>query len=77
MLVGGTIQTIFGDFKQFVYERYLSPPALLMSIGFLLLIVAIFGAYGAIRESVLLINLVSWKTSTYFHLEQSFRKSNH
>lgn len=56
--MGGTIQAIFGDFRQFVYDRYLSPPNLLISIGILLLIVAIFGAYGAIRESVMLINLV-------------------
>lgn len=58
-MVGSTIQAIFGDFRQFVDDHFLSPPALLIAIGFILLFVATLGAYGAIKESVMLINLVS------------------
>lgn len=59
VMVGSTIQAIFGDFRQFVDDHFLSPPALLIAIGFILLFVATLGAYGAARESVMLINLVS------------------
>ncbi|XP_037960593.1 23 kDa integral membrane protein [Teleopsis dalmanni] len=57
VMVGSTIQAIFGDFRQFIDEYFLSPPALIIAIGFILLAVAILGAYGAIKESVLIINL--------------------
>lgn len=58
-MVGSTIQAIFGDFRQFVDDHFLSPPALLIAIGFILIFVATLGAYGAIKESVMLINMVS------------------
>ncbi|CAD7085757.1 unnamed protein product [Hermetia illucens] len=57
ILVGTTIQTIFGDFKTFIYENFLSPPALLVAVGCILMIVATFGCFGALRESTMLINV--------------------
>lgn len=59
IMVGTTIQTIFGDFSLFIDGHFSSPPALLIAIGFILIAVATLGAYGAIKESVMLINLVS------------------
>ncbi|XP_030240728.1 23 kDa integral membrane protein isoform X1 [Drosophila navojoa] len=57
IMVGTTIQTIFGDFDLFIDGHFSSPPALLIAIGFILIAVATLGAYGAVKESVLVINL--------------------
>jgi CD63 antigen len=59
--VGTTIQTIFGDFSHFLDDNFLSPPTLMVVAGVILLIVALFGCIGALRESTLLINVVSNK----------------
>jgi CD63 antigen len=59
--VGTTIQTIFGDFSHFLDDNFLSPPTLMVVAGVILLIVALFGCIGALRESTLLINVVSYK----------------
>lgn len=58
-MVGSTIQAIFGDFSLFIDGHFSSPPALLIAIGFILIAVATLGAYGAVKESVMVINLVS------------------
>lgn len=58
IMVGTTIQTIFGDFSLFIDGHFSSPPALLIAIGFILIAVAALGAYGAVKESVMVINLV-------------------
>ncbi|XP_073823204.1 tetraspanin 29Fb [Musca autumnalis] len=71
VMVGSTIQAIFGDFRQFVDDHFLSPPALLIAIGFILLFVATLGAYGAIKESVMLINLYGVCLFMVFILEVS------
>uniref|UniRef100_A0A1B0B299 Tetraspanin n=1 Tax=Glossina palpalis gambiensis TaxID=67801 RepID=A0A1B0B299_9MUSC len=71
VMVGSTIQAIFGDFRQFVDDHFLSPPALLIAIGFILLFVATLGAYGAARESVMLINLYGLCLFIVFILEVS------
>uniref|UniRef100_A0A1A9W2K0 Tetraspanin n=1 Tax=Glossina brevipalpis TaxID=37001 RepID=A0A1A9W2K0_9MUSC len=71
VMVGSTIQAIFGDFRQFVDDHFLSPPALLIAIGFILLFVATLGAYGAVRESVMLINLYGVCLFIVFILEVS------
>lgn len=71
VMVGSTIQAIFGDFRQFVDDHFLSPPALLIAIGFILLFVATLGAYGAIKESVMLINLYGVCLFLVFILEVS------
>lgn len=59
IMVGTTIQAIFGDFSLFIDTHFSSPPALLIAIGFILIAVATLGTYGAVKESVMLINLVS------------------
>ena len=64
-MVGVTIQTIFGDFSQFIDDHFLSPPTLLIAIGFIMLFVAALGAIGAIKESVMLINLVRDRTMNF------------
>lgn len=69
ILVGETIQTIFGDFRQFIDDHFLSPPTLLIATGFLMLGVAILGAWGAIKESVLIINIYGLCLFLVFILE--------
>ncbi|XP_017479135.1 PREDICTED: tetraspanin-7 [Rhagoletis zephyria] len=69
IMVGTTIQTIFGDFSQFIDDHFSSPPALLIAIGFILLFVATLGAYGAVKESVMLINLYGFSLFLVFILE--------
>ncbi|XP_060667039.1 tetraspanin-6 [Drosophila nasuta] len=69
IMVGTTIQTIFGDFSLFIDGHFSSPPALLIAIGFILIAVATLGAYGAIKESVMLINLYGVALFLVFILE--------
>ncbi|XP_055902794.1 tetraspanin-9 [Eupeodes corollae] len=69
ILVGETIQTIFGDFRQFLYDYFLSPPTLLIATGFLMFVVATLGAWGAIKESVLIINFYGVSLFIVFILE--------
>ncbi|XP_054744015.1 CD63 antigen [Anastrepha obliqua] len=69
VMVGTTIQAIFGDFNQFLDAHFSSPPALLIAIGFILLLVAALGAYGAVKESVMLINLYGFCLFLVFILE--------
>lgn len=57
--IGMTIQTIYSDFEIFIDNHFMSPPALMVAIGILLLFVSSFGCIGAIRESTMLINVVS------------------
>jgi CD63 antigen len=71
IMVGTTIQAIFGSFEQFLYENFFSPPALLIAIGFILFGVALLGACGALKESVLLINLYGVSLFLVFILEIS------
>ncbi|XP_014100636.2 CD63 antigen [Bactrocera oleae] len=69
IMVGSTIQAIFGNFSQFIDGHFFSPPALLIAIGFILLFVATLGAYGAVKESVMLINLYGVSLFLVFILE--------
>ncbi|KAM8714698.1 hypothetical protein ACLKA7_001108 [Drosophila subpalustris] len=71
VMVGTTIQTIFGDFSLFIDGHFSSPPALLIAIGFILVAVATLGAYGAVKESVMLINLYGVCLFLVFILEVS------
>ncbi|XP_068158456.1 CD63 antigen [Drosophila tropicalis] len=71
IMVGTTIQTIFGDFSLFIDGHFSSPPALVIAIGFILIAVAVLGAYGAIKESVMLINLYGVCLFIVFILEVS------
>lgn len=69
--VGTTIQTIFGDFEHFLDSHFLSPPALLVAIGVIMLIVATFGCFGALKESTMLINVYGCLLAIIFILEIS------
>lgn len=69
ILVGETIQTIFGDFRQFLDDYFLSPPTLLIATGFIMFMVAMLGAWGAIKESVLIINIYGVALFLVFILE--------
>ncbi|XP_017057373.1 tetraspanin-6 [Drosophila ficusphila] len=71
IMVGTTIQAIFGDFSVFIDGHFSSPPALLIAIGFILIAVAMLGAYGAVKESVMLINLYGVCLFLVFILEVS------
>eukprot|EP00099_Drosophila_melanogaster_P002470 NP_001137809.1 tetraspanin 29Fb, isoform C [Drosophila melanogaster] len=71
IMVGTTIQTIFGDFSLFIDGHFSSPPALLIAIGFILIAVAALGAYGAVKESVMVINLYGVCLFLVFILEVS------
>ncbi|KAH8283570.1 hypothetical protein KR018_006578 [Drosophila ironensis] len=71
IMVGTTIQAIFGDFSLFIDGHFSSPPALLIAIGFILIAVATLGAYGAVKESVLVINLYGVCLFLVFILEVS------
>lgn len=57
--IGMTIQTIYSDFEIFIDDHFMSPPTLMVAIGILLLFVSSFGCVGAIKESTMLINVVS------------------
>lgn len=57
--VGRTVQSIFGEFSEFLEEDFKSVATLLIVCGAVMLIVAAFGVLGAIRESTLLTNIVS------------------
>ncbi|EDV99476.1 tetraspanin-7 [Drosophila grimshawi] len=71
IMVGTTIQAIFGDFSLFIDGHFSSPPALLIAIGFILIAVATLGAYGAVKESVMLINVYGVCLFLVFLLEVS------
>ncbi|XP_030561336.1 23 kDa integral membrane protein [Drosophila novamexicana] len=71
IMVGSTIQAIFGDFSLFIDGHFSSPPALLIAIGFILIAVATLGAYGAVKESVMVINLYGVCLFLVFILEVS------
>lgn len=75
-MVGTTIQAIFGDFSLFIDGHFSSPPALLIAIGFILIAVASLGAYGAVKESVMVINLVSGIGLTNFVYKSSKTYTN-
>lgn len=69
--VGTTIQTIYGDFSQFLDNHFMSIPSLLVAVGFVMLIVATFGVIGAFKESTMLTNLYACLLSLVFVLEIS------
>jgi len=67
--VGTAIQSIYGDFSQFLDSHFLSIPSLLVAVGFIMLVVAIFGVIGAFRESTMLTNIYACLLSLVFVLE--------
>lgn len=59
MIVGGTIRTIYNDFSHFLEDHFISVPTFMVVIGFFMLFVALFGVFGAFKESTMLTNIVS------------------
>jgi len=69
--VGTTIETIYGDFSQFLDNHFLSIPTLLVAVGVIMLLVAIFGVVGAFKESTMLTNIYATLLLLVFILEIS------
>jgi len=69
--VGTTIQSIYGDFRQFLDSHFMSIPSLLVAVGFVMLVVATFGVVGAFKESTMLTNIYACLLSLVFVLEIS------
>jgi len=67
--VGTTIQSIYGDFSEFLDNHFLSIPSLLVAVGFVMLVVATFGVIGAFKESTMLTNIYACLLSLVFVLE--------
>lgn len=59
MAVGSTISTIFDDFSIFMDDHFFTPASLMVVISICLMIVAITGCAGAVKESTMLVNIVS------------------
>jgi hypothetical protein len=57
--LGTTIQAIYGHFDSFLDDRFFSPATLLIAIGCIVFVVALFGCCGAARESTCMIMIVS------------------
>lgn len=59
MVVGTKITEIFNDFGIFVDDHFFTPANLMVVIAVCLVIVAFTGCMGAIKESTMLVNIVS------------------
>lgn len=57
IVVGITINALYDEFSHFLYEHFSAPPSMLVSIGILILLVAMFGCIGAVKESTAWINM--------------------
>uniref|UniRef100_A0A6P7G040 Tetraspanin n=1 Tax=Diabrotica virgifera virgifera TaxID=50390 RepID=A0A6P7G040_DIAVI len=55
--IGYTIKAIYTDFDAFLSSHSYKASDLAIAVGFIILVVALFGCAGAIKESVLLVNL--------------------
>lgn len=58
--IGTVIKAMYEDFEYFLESSYYSPSNLLIFCGFVIFFIAFFGCWGAMRESTLLVNIVSW-----------------
>lgn len=66
MAVGSTISTIFDDFSIFMDDHFFTPATLMVVIAVCLMCVAITGCVGAIKESTMLVNVVSTSNEELF-----------
>lgn len=57
--VGTTLFTLYNDFETFYDMAYFSPALYLIGIGFILLIVSLFGFMGALKESTCMMTTFS------------------
>lgn len=69
--VGSTITAIYGDFELFMETHYFSPATLLIAIGVIIFFVSLFGCFGAIRKSVLIVNFYALLLAIILVLEIS------
>lgn len=67
--IGTTVAAIYSDFDGFMHESYFSPAKLTIAIGILIFFVSIFGCLGALKESVLLINIFAFLLTIILILE--------
>uniref|UniRef100_A0A182U406 Tetraspanin n=1 Tax=Anopheles melas TaxID=34690 RepID=A0A182U406_9DIPT len=52
------IGNLFDDFQNFIDSHFFVPPNLLIAIGIILLVIALFGCVGALKESTAMINII-------------------
>ncbi|XP_077283916.1 tetraspanin 29Fb [Arctopsyche grandis] len=71
IMIGVTIHSLYGNFTYFIEAAYFSPASLLIAIGIIMLIVSLFGCFGAAKESTCLINIFSLLLSLVFIMEIS------
>jgi hypothetical protein len=57
--VGATIKAIYNNFDTLLEDRFYSPATLLIAIGCIVFVVAVFGCCGALQESTCMIMIVS------------------
>jgi hypothetical protein len=57
--VGATIKAIYNNFDTLLEDRFYSPATLLIAIGCIVFVVAVFGCWGALQESTCMIMIVS------------------
>lgn len=57
--IGTTINSVYYDFELFMESHHFKPAHLLIAIGIIIFFVALFGCVGAIKESTMLVNVVS------------------
>jgi len=71
MAVGSTISTIFDDFSIFMDDHFFTPASLMVVIAICLMIVAVTGCIGAIKESTMLVNVFGLLLFIVFSMELS------
>lgn len=54
---------MYGDFNVFLDGAFISVPVFLTAVGAIMLLVAMFGMFGAFKESTMLTNVVSALTT--------------
>jgi len=69
LAVGSTISTIFDDFSIFMDDHFFTPASLMIVISVCLMIVAVTGCIGAIKESTLLVNIFGLLLFVVFAME--------
>ncbi|XP_053675304.1 CD63 antigen-like [Anopheles nili] len=51
------IGNLFDDFQNFIDSHFFVPPNLLIAVGIILMVIALFGCVGALKESTVMINI--------------------
>lgn len=69
IIIGTTLRTMWSNFTFFFDFNFTSPSMMIIVTGCLLMIVALFGCMGAMKESTCFINVVSFKTHEYLYMQ--------